>query len=76
MEPIISFFPGKSKNSIKMGKGVGYLYPHDFPNHFVGQQCLPDKIKNVRIWSPSNMGKEKEMKEYIEWLRKNINGST
>lgn len=66
----------ESKNSIKLGKGVGYLYPHDFPNHFVGQQCLPDKIKNVKIWSPSDMGKEKEMKERIEWLRKSVNSST
>lgn len=66
----------ESKNSAKLGKGVGYLYPHDFPNHFVGQQCLPDKIKNVKIWSPSNMGKEKEMKERIEWLRKSVNSST
>lgn len=66
----------ESKNSAKLGKGVGYLYPHDFPNHFVGQQCLPDKIKNVKIWSPSDMGKEKEMKERIEWLKKNVNSST
>lgn len=66
----------ESKNSAKLGKGAGYLYPHDFPNHFVDQQCLPDKIKNVKIWSPSDMGKEKEMKEYIEWLRKNANSPT
>lgn len=66
----------ESKSSIKLGKGAGYLYPHDFPNHFIGQQCLPDKIKNVKIWSPSDMGKEKEMKERIEWLRKNVNSST
>lgn len=60
----------ESKNSVKSGKGIGYLYPHDFPNHFSGQQCLPDKIKDVKIWSPSNMGKENEMKERIELLRK------
>ena len=29
------------------GYGQGYLYPHDFPNHMVDQQYLPDKMKGT-----------------------------
>lgn len=31
---------------------VGYKYPHDYPNHLVDQQYLPDKIKDVKYYLP------------------------
>ena len=34
------------------GYGVGYKYPHDFPNHWTEQQYLPDKIKNTKYFIP------------------------
>jgi len=34
----------------KLGYGVGYLYPHDFPGHFVEQQYLPDKMVGTKYY--------------------------
>jgi putative ATPase len=44
----------------------GYLYAHDFPNHYVSQQYLPDEIKNKVFYHPTDMGYEKKLKEYLE----------
>ena len=41
------------KGSKFFHNGEGYLYPHDFDGHFVEQQYLPDKIKNVKYYKPS-----------------------
>ena len=30
----------------------GYLYPHDYPGHYVAQQYMPDELKNQQIWQP------------------------
>ncbi|ABP67645.1 AAA ATPase, central domain protein [Caldicellulosiruptor saccharolyticus DSM 8903] len=54
----------------KLGHGIGYLYPHDFKNHWVKQQYLPDELVGRRYYYPSEMGKEREIKEYIENLKK------
>ena len=32
----------------KLGRGLGYLYAHNFPNHYVEQQYLPDGLPNER----------------------------
>lgn len=34
----------------KLGHGKGYLYPHDYPNHYVYQQNLPDQIKDEKFF--------------------------
>ena len=57
------------KGSKKMGHGVGYLYAHDYPNHYVKQQYLPDEIKDARFYEPGVLGYEKTMKEYLEKIR-------
>lgn len=36
-----------------LGYGAGYLYSHDYPNHFVRQQYLPDALQGTRLWEPS-----------------------
>lgn len=54
----------------KLGHGIGYLYPHDFKNHWVKQQYLPDELVGRRYYYPSEMGKEREIKEYIENLKR------
>ena len=35
------------KGSKNLGHGIGYKYAHDYPNHYVEQQYLPDEIKNA-----------------------------
>ena len=58
------------KGSAKLGHGVGYKYAHDYPDHYVDQQYLPDEIKNARFYEPGNLGYEKTINEYLEKIRK------
>lgn len=57
------------KGAAKLGHGIGYQYAHDFPNHFAHQQYLPDEIKNARFYEPGDLGKEKEIKAWLQKLR-------
>lgn len=36
----------------KLGKGIGYKYPHDYPGHWVEQQYLPDALRDRRFYEP------------------------
>jgi putative ATPase len=47
---------------------VGYMYPHDYPGHFVKQQYLPDEIKDEVFYEPSEEGYEATIKERLEML--------
>lgn len=57
------------KGSQKLGHGVGYQYAHDYKNHYVHQQYLPDEIKNARFYEPGVLGHEKQTKEWLQKLR-------
>lgn len=52
--------------------GLQYKYAHDFNNHFVDQQYLPDKLKSKIFYNPTEIGREKSLKEYLLkcWPRK------
>ena len=50
-------------------KGQNYLYPHDFPNHYVKQQYLPDKIKNKKYYEYGNNKTEQAAKEYWKKIK-------
>ena len=52
-----------------LGHGVGYRYAHDYPNHYVKQQYLPDEIKGSVFYHPGDSGKEKEIKEWLQYIR-------
>jgi putative ATPase len=49
----------------------GYLYPHDHPNHFIEQECLPDEISGTSFYIPADNSKENELKNYLKKLWKN-----
>ena len=57
------------KGSAKLGHGVGYQYAHDYPEHYVKQQYLPDEIVGSRFYYPTEIGYEKQAGERIERLR-------
>ncbi len=57
------------KGAGNLGHGIGYKYAHDYPNHYVKQQYLPDEIKNARFYEPGDLGYEKQIKEHLEQLR-------
>lgn len=52
----------------ELGYGKEYKYSHDYENHFVQQQYLPDAIKNTQIWKPQANGAEERHKEYLHRL--------
>ncbi len=56
----------------KLGHGVEYKYPHDYPNHFVSQQYLPDAVKDQEYFQPDPTGKyEAALQQIYQQLRNN-----
>jgi len=54
-----------------LGYGKGYQYPHDFPDHFVEEEYLPENLKGKIYYHPSDQGFEREIKRRLEyWKRK------
>lgn len=58
------------KGSKNLGHGVGYRYAHDYPDHYVKQQYLPDEIQGETFYKPSENGHEKEIREWMEYLKR------
>ena len=58
------------KGAEKLGHGAGYLYPHDFPGHYVKQQYLPDGMEGRTFYHPSDEGFEKEVKNIFSMRKK------
>ena len=54
----------------KLGHGIGYKYPHDYPNSYVKQQYLPDNLLNKKFYIPKTNNKNEQnlagYKNYIE----------
>ena len=50
----------------KLGHGVGYKYAHDYPNHYVKQQYLPDGLTDQVFYRPSDIGYEAKIQEYFK----------
>ena len=57
------------KGAKNLGHGIGYQYAHDYPNHYVKQQYLPEEIKDARFYEPGELGYEKQIKDWLEKLR-------
>ena len=57
------------KGSAKLGRGIGYKYAHDYPNHYVEQQYLPDGLTDCRFYEPGDLGYEVEVKEYFRRVK-------
>lgn len=54
-----------------LGYHDGYKYAHDYSNHFVNQQYLPDNVKNQIFWSPCDNQSEQKMQERMDKIRNN-----
>ena len=53
----------------KQGRGLGYLYAHDFPNHYVKQQYLPDGLTEEKFYEPTENGYERQIKSHLAFLK-------
>ena len=58
------------KGAKKLGHGIGYQYAHDYPNHYVEQQYLPDEIQGEHFYELSDSGYEKQLKEHLQRIRR------
>lgn len=57
------------KGAEKLGHGAGYQYAHDYPNHYVKQQYLPDGMEGTTFYHPSGQGYERQIQEYFTFLK-------
>lgn len=60
----------KTALSKELGYGKDYEYPHSFPNAWVEQTYLPESLKDRVFYDPSTRGFEKNIKEYLSWVKK------
>jgi putative ATPase len=60
--------PTKLMEDLDYGKD--YKYPHDYPDHFVEEEYLPENIKGRTYYHPTEQGFEKEIKKRLEVWRK------
>ena len=51
-----------------LGYGADYKYAHDYPEHFVKQQYMPDSLENTRIWEPQDNQAESKLGERMKKL--------
>lgn len=59
------------KGASKLGRGIDYRYPHDYPGGWVKQQYLPDELVGNEYYVPGERGQELSFKRYLESLGKN-----
>ena len=52
----------------ELGYGDGYKYAHDFPNHFVKQQFMPDTLQGTQLWHAQGSPQEQKMAEWMNYL--------
>lgn len=60
------------KGSEKLGHGIGYKYAHNYPNHYVQQQYLPDGMEGQTFYHPSENGYEKKICEHMKFLKDSL----
>lgn len=54
----------------ELGNGIGYKYAHDYENHYVEQQYLPDELKDAVYYEPTENGYEKQVRAYFDFIKK------
>ena len=57
------------KGAAKLGRGTGYKYAHDYPNHYVRQQYLPYELNGREFYKPTGNGYEVKIREHMRRLR-------
>ena len=51
---------------------TGYKYAHDYPNHYVKQQYLPDEIADRQFYEPTDNGYEQNIKQYFKKIKEEL----
>ena len=58
------------KGAQKLGRGIGYKYAHDYPNHYVKQQYLPYELSGTEFYKQSGNGYEVQIKEHMARIKR------
>lgn len=58
------------RSAEKLGHGLGYQYAHDYPNHYVKQQYLPDGLTDQVFYQPTENGYEAKIRQYYEKIHR------
>lgn len=70
--PIPPFLQDASYASAsKLGRGIGLDNIHAFPNHYSGKACMPKELAHRHYFELSEMGNEKRIQAFLDYLRKN-----
>ena len=67
--PIPRHLQNKHADSAGEEREQGYLYAHDYPNHYVKQQYLPYELSGREFYTPTGNGYEVKIKEHMKKLR-------
>lgn len=54
----------------KLGRGLTYQYPHDFENHYVKQEYMPENLRGKQYYKPQNNKNEATIKAYWDAIKK------
>ena len=54
----------------KLNYGADYKYAHNFENHYVEQQYLPDKLVDAKFYEPAPNAKEEQIRKWMDFLKK------
>lgn len=57
------------KGAAKLGRGTGYKYAHDYPNHYVRQQYLPYELDGREFYKPTGNGYEAKIREHMKRIK-------
>lgn len=60
---------GHYEGAKKLGRNVGYKFPHDYPNHYVSQQYLPDNLKDRVYYIPGKNKMEQAASDYWKKIK-------
>ena len=71
-KPVPVHLMDANRDAKGFGHGKGYKYPHDFPDHHVPQQYLPDEVQGKHFYQPSSEGKEAEVLKRIQKIREKL----
>ena len=66
---------GHYEGASKLGHAIGYRYAHDYENHYVKQQYLPDALVGEKFYQPTNQGYEETICKHMEFLEKSVENS-
>lgn len=66
---------GTTKLMRQQGYGQGYIYPHDYPQHYYPQNYLPDNLLGTRFYEFADNQREQHSKKFMAWLKDQYHNS-